>query len=144
MFWASWNRWVATEILIDKSFPLSNQWSPLCWVPPFVEEIYVEFGLGWATFLGVRVAMVWQPDKDRSSIGECPWPMCPWYNQWIPFPCNQGLYILVSMFFLSLRCLIMVENKAEGGPHWTLGERKGRKGGRLSSKSMSPIALVMV
>ena len=54
LFWASWKRWVATDIHLDQSSLLRKQWSPLRWGPPLDEEISAEFGPGWATCLGCR------------------------------------------------------------------------------------------
>ena len=112
---ANWNRWVATNIHLDQSFPLRNKWSPLRW-----------FGPGWATFLGVGVALPWKPDKAESTDGECPWPVCLRYDQWMLVPCSQGWAILMLIVLWSLRCPIMVENMAEGGPHWILDAYQGR------------------
>jgi hypothetical protein len=127
LFWASWKRWVATDIHLDQSFLLRKKWSPLRWVPPSDEEIFVEFGPGWATCLGAGVALLWRLDKDGSFAIECPWYVCPQSDHCMHFVCNWVWALLVSFVLLLLRCPIVVENKGEGDPRWTMGAGQGKE-----------------
>ena len=123
---SNWNRWVDTNIRMDQSSPLRNQWSPLHWVPPS-EEISTEFGPGWDTCLGAGVALLWQLDKVGSFVVEWPWFVFPKYDHWIHVVCIQGWALLVSIVLLLLRCPIMVGNKGEVDPRWTLGASQGKE-----------------
>ena len=127
MVWASWKRWVATNIHLDQSSLLKKKFSPLHWVPPSNEEIYVEFGPAWATCLSAGAALLWRLDKARSFVVECPWSMCPQSDHWMPIVCSRGWDLLVSSTLLRLRFPIMVWNKGKGDPHWTLGAGQGKE-----------------
>ena len=121
LFWASWKRWVATDIHLDQSFLLRKKCSTLHWGPPSYEKISVEFGPGWATCLGARIALLWWLDKVGSFVVEFPWSMCPQYDHYMHIVCSRGWALLVLTTLLRLRCPIMVGNKGEGDPHWTMG-----------------------
>ena len=123
----NWNRWVATNIHLDQYSLLMKQWSPLHWVPPSDEEIYVEFGLEWATCLGAGVALLWWLNKAGSFVVKCPWSIWSLYYHCMPIIGSRGWALLVSVVLLRLRCPIMVGNKNKGDPRWTLGAGQGKE-----------------
>jgi hypothetical protein len=53
--------------------------------------------------------------------------VCPQYDHWISVACSQGWALLISAALLPLRCPIMVGNKGEGDPLWTLGAGEGKE-----------------
>ena len=120
-----WNRWEATNIHLDHSSSLRNQWSPLPWSPPWDEENFTKLGPWWTTCLGAGVGQLWQPDTVGSIVGECSWFACPWYNLWWPVPCSLDLTLLVWVLMQCQRCPIEVGSRDEGGQHWILGADQG-------------------
>ena len=92
------------------------------------EEISIEFGPGWATFLGAGAALLWKLDKVGSFVVEFPWLVCPQYAHWIHVACIWGWSFFVSTSLLSLRCPIMVGNMAEGQPRWRLDADQEMRG----------------
>ena len=65
MVGSKWNRWVATNILLDHSSPLRKQWSPLRWVPPWDEETFfwtwslVSHFPWWRSWLALTTRYSW-------------------------------------------------------------------------------------
>ena len=117
---------MATNIHLDHSSPLSKQLSPLCWFTPWDEETSTELGPWWATFPGEGVGLLWQPDVVGSFVVRCSWSMYPWSDQLWLVPCSFCLTFLVWFVLQCQMCLVMVESRVEGDPHWTLGPNQGK------------------
>ena len=104
MFWASWRRWVATDIHLDKSSLLRNQWSSLRQVP--VED-FAESEPWWVACLAAKVVLLsllkvvmnlWVEGLDLFN-----------QSRYMICLCAEGIFTLccnlVDLLLLDRRCL---------------------------------------
>ena len=107
MFWASWRRWVATDIHLDQSSRIRKQWSPLHWVHGGEGKAIVESESWWVACLVGTVALLgllkvvmnlWLEWLDLFNQSG--------YMRWL---CAEGIFVLccnlVDLLLVDRRCL---------------------------------------
>ena len=107
MFWASWRRFVATDIHLDQSSLLRKQWSPLRWVHEGEGKAIAKSESWWYACLAGDVALLsllkaitslWLEGLDLfNQFG---------YFRWL---CAEGIFVLccnlVDLLLVDRRCL---------------------------------------